>query len=211
MEKSEITRLLAPFLAEVPEPLAGSLLPYLGLLQKWNTRTNLSSIRRPEEIVTRHFGESLFAARQLFPAGKSTARATVADVGSGAGFPGIPIKLWAPELQVTLIESQHKKVTFLREVIRTLKLVDIEVRAGRAESLVQTFDVVTLRAVERFEEVVLTAARLVGPGGRLGLLVSDGQVSTAKAMLRGFEWDEPKDLPESECRVLFVGTNGTGT
>src|SRR5271154_4218188 len=83
---------------------------YIDLLLRWNARINLTSVRDPEQIVTRHFGESLFAARILRDAGVlAGANQTLADLGSGAGFPGIPIKLLAPDLDLTLIESQNKK------------------------------------------------------------------------------------------------------
>lgn len=215
MEQAQIADLLSPFLPDIlpdiPQSLAASLFPYLELLRKWNKRTNLTAVREPEEIVTRHFGESLFAARHLFPAGNLTPVETVADVGSGAGFPGIPIRLWAPALQVTLIESHHKKATFLREAIRALELTGIEVQAGRAERIARTFSVVTFRAVERFDEILITAASLVDPGGRLGLLISDGQIAGTRAMLRAFQWDEPHEIPQSARRFLFVGKKGSGT
>src|SRR4051794_3534988 len=122
METSRIAELLRPFVGpnDVRPELLDRLKLYLDLLLKWNARVNLTAIRDAEEIVTRHFGESLFAARTLF-AGNNEAN-TLADVGSGAGFPGIPIKLWATQVHLTLIESQNKKATFLREAIRTVQL-----------------------------------------------------------------------------------------
>src|SRR6266849_6678220 len=124
---------------------------YIDILLRWNARINLTAIRDPEEIVTRHFGESLFAARHLFPkvypvsssvspvssvvkdfafaeARSQKPEARVADLGSGAGFPGIPIKLWAPQIALTLIESSHKKAMFLREVARALTLTNIDIQ-----------------------------------------------------------------------------------
>ena len=155
---------------------------YIDLLLRWNARINLTAIREPEEIVTRHFGESLFAARHLFPArsapgqapepaisevGKSSTSAI--DVGSGAGFPGLPIKIWAPQIHLTLIESNQKKATFLREVVRTLTLTNINVFPGRAENYPgPPADVVTLRAVEQFDTALPVATRLVAPNRSAG-------------------------------------------
>src|SRR6202030_468854 len=86
----------------------------------------------------------------------------LADLGSGAGFPGIPIKLWAPNITLTLIESNQKKATFLREVVRALTLTDINIQTARAEPLPpSTFDTVTLRAVERLPEILPTAPNLL--------------------------------------------------
>jgi 16S rRNA (guanine527-N7)-methyltransferase len=130
----------------------------------------------------------------------------VADVGSGAGFPGIPIKLWAPHIHLTLIESNHKKATFLKEVSRALTLTDVNIRAARAESLAPAaFDTVTLRAVERFETVLPIAAHLVGPGGRLALLIGSAQLPEAHSTLPNFTWLAPQPMPGSLTRVLAVG------
>src|ERR1700693_1099183 len=126
---------------------------YIDILLRWNARINLTAVREPEAIVTRHFGESLFAARHLFPQSSSVSSVvkafeSVADVGSGAGFPGLPIKLWAPHLSLTLIESNHKKAAFLREITRALRLTDVNIQNMRVENLTgDSFDVVTLRAV----------------------------------------------------------------
>jgi 16S rRNA (guanine527-N7)-methyltransferase len=143
-----IAELLVPYIGgeEATCDLYEALGRYLDLLMKWNARTNLTAIRNPEEIVTRHFGESLFMARHLGDC------KTVLDYGSGAGFPGIPIQLSRPELSVTLAESQGKKNAFLREVIRELGL-DTKVWAGRVEAMSaeRCFDLVALRAVDSME------------------------------------------------------------
>jgi len=354
MLPARIAELLAPFLASAPtpnichsesgqrpgeEPAFTSaandqrlttndlerISTYIDILLRWNARINLTAIRDPEEIVTRHFGESLFAARHLFPyethtgtsdtnraktpdknhvgttkkhqagtarknyvgtaapgcpAERSSAvfethavqggraalqgrvkdeekygvlapdaaaineqsatnkqraaerrqntahtcpegsrsgasreitdqapegrKITVADIGSGAGFPGIPIKLWAPQISLTLIESNHKKATFLREVTRALTLTDINIQTTRAESLIGfTYDLVTLRAVERFETILPVAANLVAPGRRLAVLVGSSQLEQARSRLPELSWaDLP--IPSSRSRVLAV-------
>jgi 16S rRNA (guanine527-N7)-methyltransferase len=211
MTPSDIASLLVPYVEtsepglDLPETLLARLSAYLDLLLRWNARTNLTAVRVPEEIVTRHFGESLFAARQILPAGNSslTPDTRLADVGSGAGFPGLPIKLWVPQVQVALIESQQKKATFLREVVRALGLTGVEVRCTRAEQVTETFDLVTLRAVESFDAIV--AARLVRPGGRLGLLIGEDQTDRARDVLPVVQWDKPVPIPNSLRRVVLVG------
>ena len=264
MHPSRIAELLEPFL----DPPNGRQLTaadlqhismYIDILQRWNARLNLTAIRDEEQIVTRHFGESFFAARHLFPnldphvgtaaigcpAGRSpappaasdreckpsdptrqlnhgsidlkgrveaqqergTSAPSVADIGSGAGFPGIPLKLWAPQLQLTLIESNHKKATFLREVARALILTDINIQTARAETLVEKkFDVVTLRAVERFESILPVAASLVAPSGRLALLIGAAQMPLAQSALLSMAWSVPKPIPHSQSRILLIGT-----
>lgn len=161
---------------------------------------NLTAVRDPEQIVQRHFGESLFAARSLL-AKDSTI--TVADVGSGAGFPGIPMKIYARGLQSTLIESHGKKATFLREVCRGLKFTNIDVFPERAEDWKRTAELVTLRAVEKFGQVLPVAAALVAPLGRLALLIGAGQAREAEDALVG-NWSDSIAIPNSRERVLKI-------
>jgi 16S rRNA (guanine527-N7)-methyltransferase len=195
----------------VPSPAQLHLIStYIDILLRWNARINLTAIRDPEEIVTRHFGESLLAARHLFPVSSSVSSVvkaldSLADIGSGAGFPGLPIKLWAPHISLTLIESNHKKAAFLREVARALTLTSINIQNARAEAVTATFDTVTLRAVERFEHILPTAAALVAPTGRLALLISSAQCDQAVAILSHFRWSVPVPVPQSNSRILLVG------
>ena len=207
METARIAELLAPFSGgeALPQQLIEALQRYLDLLLRWNARVNLTAVRDPEKIVTRHFGESLFAARILLRGREDAAAAsTLADVGSGAGFPGIPMKLFAPQLELTLIEAHNKKAVFLREVVRRLGLDRAEVFGGRAEHWAQTADLVTLRALEQFERALPVAAKLVAEDGRLGLLISARQVSTAQGVLgKQWRWWEPVAVPLSQARVVL--------
>jgi 16S rRNA (guanine527-N7)-methyltransferase len=212
METVRIAELLQPFLATPGSPAAlsteqlNSISMYIDILLRWNARINLTSVRQPEEIVTRHFGESLFAARHLFPDGAGTGAARLIDIGSGAGFPGVPIKLWTPQLHLTLIESNQKKVAFLRQLTRTLTLTDINVFPSRAEAYAgPAADVVTLRAVERFSSALPSAARLVAPRGRLALLIGQPQTTQATELLPTAAWNAPIPLPLSSSRVLLIG------
>ena len=252
MHATRIAELLAPFLASpsarnqrraTNDALIHNISTYIDMLRRWNSRVNLTAIRDEEEIVTRHFGESLFAAIRLFPQSaeqgnvgtaapgcpserSSEAAATVlarrtslADIGSGAGFPGIPIKLWAPQIALTLIESSQKKVAFLREICRALTLTDIDIFHGRAETLMQSqeahpgtsrrevkpvFDVVTLRAVERFDKILPTASALLSPQGRLALLIGSSQQPQARSILTTLTWAEPVPIPRSTMRILCI-------
>ena len=132
----------------------------------------------------------------------------VADIGSGAGFPGLPIKLWCPVIALTLIESNHKKAAFLREITRALTLTDVNIQITRAESLrAAAFDLVTLRAVERFEAILPTAAELVAPPGRLALLIGSSQQNQARAaLINNFTWSSPVPIPGSRSRVMLIAT-----
>jgi 16S rRNA (guanine527-N7)-methyltransferase len=233
LHTARIAELLEPFLGETHDErltannaLLEHISTYIDILLLWNARINLTAIRDPEEIVTRHFGESLFAARHLFPGvypvpyvlkdfdsandQRPTRKDLVADVGSGAGFPGIPFKLWNPNISLTLIESNHKKATFLREVTRSLTLTDINVFNGRAEDLPRAqarFDIMTLRAVEHFEDVLNISPALLVPGGLLALLIGSSQQEAAATILSTFSWSSPQPIPLSKSRVLLVGTS----
>jgi len=232
MDTARIAELLQPFVGSADDQRLTTndlqnISTYIDLLLRWNARINLTAVREPEEIVTRHFGESLFAARHLFPAKttwgqpepalsevggavqaeQSSAPTRVIDVGSGAGFPGLPIKIWAPSVDLTLIESNHKKSTFLREVARVLTLMNVNVFSGRAlDYPASPAEVVTLRAVERFETTLPVATNLVAPGGRLALLISEPQLERARILSPKFKWTAVP-VPLSAKRVLAVGTD----
>lgn len=202
--EEQIVSLLTPFLG--PDRLTTQqlhqVLRHLDLLLRWNSKINLTAVRDAEQIITRHFGESFFAARHLL-AHRSSAGSAI-DIGTGAGFPGLPMKIWAPSLKLTLIESNNKKVAFLRETVRTVGLLGITVLADRAESLNIKSDLVTLRAVEQFESILPIASELVSSSGRLALLIGEGQMTKAKSILSTFTWNEPLRVPLSQNRVLAV-------
>ena len=197
-----ILELLAPFLEsrELSPPQITSVKIYLDLLIKWNATISLTAIRDPEEIVTRHFGESLFAARHLL----AHTVEDVADLGTGAGFPGIPLKIWDSSIRLALIESNHRKAVFLRETIRALRLTDVAVENIRADQIPGRYNLVTLRAVETFEAVLPVAGSLVRAKGRLALLIGETQVAHAKATLLNLSWQEPIAIPLSRNRCLLV-------
>lgn len=210
MTPDSITNLLQPYIdlsvnqdvesdsvaVDVPH-LCAQLSVYLELILKWNARTNLTAIRTPEEIVRRHFGESLFAGSHL---GRCS---TLLDYGSGAGFPGIPIQLLRPDVQVTLAESQGKKAAFLRELVRSLGL-STEVWGSRVEMMPaeRRFDVVALRAVDDMD----AAIRGAGIRARERVLILGTASQSSNAGLGEFRVSETIPLPESKDSVLLVAT-----
>ena len=215
MDTARISTLLAPFL---DRPLVsaqlGQISIYIDLLLRWNARINLTAVRDPKSIVTRHFGESLFLARHLIPVSDpdvttlTTAHrplTTVIDIGSGAGFPGLPLKIWAPHISLTLIESTHKKAAFLREVSRALTFTDVNVIARRAETLtLPPADLVTFRAVEHFESILPLAAHFLAPSGRLALLAGSSQLSALTRLAPQLAWGPTIPVPCSDSRILAV-------
>jgi 16S rRNA (guanine527-N7)-methyltransferase len=142
-------------------------------LADWNTRVNLTAITAPDEVVDKHLLDSL----AVLPLLKGLA---VADVGSGAGFPGLPLAIADPDRRFTLIESTGKKVKFIRHAVAKLALPNVEVVLGRAESYrpVRTFDAVVARALGPLAEFVRVAGHLAGRGGRL--LAMKGKVPEAE-------------------------------
>ena len=194
LSEPAIASLLTPYLPQAPASILPQLSTYLDLLLKWNARTNLTAIRDPEEIVRRHFGESLFAGLHI-----SAETKTLLDFGSGAGFPGLPIALLHPEIQVTLAESQNKKSTFLREAVRTLALSNVEVWPNRVETMAPTrlFNVVALRAVDDMAIALPAAKSRITPGGQLLLLTTANQAPANGTAT---------PLPNSQSGVLYTGS-----
>jgi len=213
LETARIAELLAPYLVSASSSSSQNLTltheqlnnisKYIDILLHWNSRMNLTAVREPQEIVRRHFGESLFAAHYFFPDVEEQSPIKIIDVGSGAGFPGLPIKLWFQRANVTLIESNNKKVAFLREVIRSITLMEINVFSGRAENYDGALgDLVTLRAVEKFEAALPMAVKLVADGGRLGLLIGEAQYQKARDLEPSLQWSEAVPIPGSMNRIL---------
>jgi 16S rRNA (guanine527-N7)-methyltransferase len=170
-----------------------SLLRHYELLVRWNRKMNLTSIRSPEEIVVRHYCESLFFAANI-PEGWGD----FADVGSGAGFPGVPMAVLRPEWDVTLVESHQRKAVFLRESTRLS--VNISVVAQRAEELARPFGAIVSRAVD--PKVILGLLARQAP--RVGLLVGSADFGTIRSM-SGVNWDSVA-LPWGDRRLCVFGS-----
>lgn len=138
----------------LPAGSAERLAAYLGLLAKWNRVYNLTAVRRESEMVTHHLLDSLAVLPHLGDV------RTLADVGSGAGLPGIPLAIADPDLQVTSIESNEKKATFQQQAKIELALPNLQVRRSRAEEVAGGFDAVISRAFAELAEFVRVAGAL---------------------------------------------------
>lgn len=204
LSTDRIRSLLTPFAPELPgfapelsDLLLDQVSTYLDLLLRWNARVSLTAIRKPEEIIQRHFGESFFTGAHL--AARLAPNAEILDYGSGPGFPGLPIQMLLPEIRVTLAESQAKKVAFLREVIRTLNL-KAEIWPRRVEELPESrrFDAITMRAVEKMATATESALGRLHDGGFVAALVG------SEIELPG---SEPFAIPGSERRRLLIWRN----
>ena len=138
---------------------------YLDLLVKWNHKINLTAEKDPDSILKRHLFDSLQYCRAFKPSFR------LMDIGSGAGFPGIPLKIIFPEMPLVLVESQRKRCSFMKTVVRELELDKTEVIHARAEDLPAIregqFDAVIFRAVSSLNQCLKLGEWFVAPGGRL--------------------------------------------
>jgi 16S rRNA (guanine527-N7)-methyltransferase len=195
LSSTRIAELLVPYTADlaVTDELLTSIQTFIDLLLKWNAFTSLTAVRDPEELVQRQVGESLFAAQLVPEAG------SLLDFGSGAGFPGIPIQLVRPQVQITLAESQGKKAGFLREAVRTLNLRST-VWAQRVETLpvTTTFDCVAMRAVDASPLMLPVATERIAPGGSLLRFTAESDTEVAEG------WNVTADVPVPLSRGRLV-------
>lgn len=189
LSEATVRQLLEPFGLNLSGEQTGQVVAYLELLLRWNEKINLTSVRDPAECVRRHFGESLFVGRWVELGGK------LLDVGSGAGFPGLCLKIIFPALSVTLLEPVAKKRAFLKEAARVLGMSGVEVRRERLEEFAFSsgvagiFDSVTARAVGDLQELIPLASHCLKPGGRLFLWLSRRQASEI-----GYWWGEMRKV-----------------
>ena len=177
----------------------GLLHVHFELLNRWNERMDLTSVDGAGEIVERHYCESLFFAGQM---DQSEAVSSVIDFGSGAGFPGLPLAVVHPRMQVTLLEPNQRRAVFLRESARGLH--NVSVVAERGEKFEGRHDMVVARAVN-VPEVLRCVPRL---GARIGLLLSDPALPGLRGT-RGFEWGENIRVPWSVSRCCIFGECST--
>jgi 16S rRNA (guanine527-N7)-methyltransferase len=204
LSATAIQKILNSYEVTVSETKAAQIATYSELLLKWNKRISLTSIEDPEEIVRQHFAESILGTKV---AGSLDGR--LADVGTGAGFPGLALKIYVPSLSVTLIESNAKKCAFLGEAVRSLGLESVEVLRSRFEDVrlpAAPFDMVTSRALGDIPAFLAWGATVVGGNGRVMLWVGPDGVKEALAYYGTWTWHQPYRLPRTERRFILVGS-----
>ena len=201
-----IRRALSEFQLTADDMQVSQIQQYMKLLLAWNDKVNLTAIRDPLEILYRHFCESMYAAMAVpFQKGR------LADIGSGGGFPGLPLKILLPELQVFLVESSVKKATFLAEVVRDLQLTNTRVLVSRYEELneeVAPLDIVCSRALGEFPPFLEWAAS-ERVGAQQAVLWIGGKDREQVQQIPGWTWREPIPVPQSIRRFLMVGTRSS--
>lgn len=126
------------------------LTKYYNMLIEWNAKINLTRITSPKDVYLKHFYDSLTLVKAI----DLTKITSLCDIGSGAGFPGIVLKIFYPNLSITLLDSLNKRVIFLNEVIKELALKDIKALHSRSEDYHGTFDLITARAVANLSNLI---------------------------------------------------------
>ena len=202
LSKQAIERASSEFQLTLSDLQVQQIQQYTKILWAWNDKVNLTAIRDPLEVLYRHFCESMFGST-LVP----VENCRLADVGSGGGFPGIPLKIIRPALHVFLVESNVKKATFLAEVVRELGLTDTRVLVSRFEELgeeVAPLDVVCSRALGDFANFLGWAA---SPhiAAKQALLWLGGRDLEEVRTQPLWTWSEPVAVPKSLQRFLLLG------
>jgi 16S rRNA (guanine527-N7)-methyltransferase len=199
---ADIASILAPYYLVENQSLIGYIRAYIPLLLEWNEKISLTKITEPVEIVKFQFGESLVAASAL-----KMRDGRLADVGSGAGFPGLPLAMAIPGVHVTLIEANAKKAAFLFEVARRLDLSNITVLRSRMEDVkgVEPFNFICARAVGKYANVARWSRGKLSPKGRLVLFLGKDDVQTVREMSH-WNWESPIGIPNSSRRFVLSGS-----
>ncbi len=202
ISEETVRRALGEFQIPVNSQQVVLIQQYIKTLLRWNEKLNLTAIRDPLEILYRHFCESMFAAGAI-PVDKGR----LADIGSGPGFPGIPLKIVRPELELCLVESNIKKGTFLAEVVRELHLTNTRVLISRYEELgeeIAPLDYVCSRAVGEFQPFLEWAVSERVQALQVILWIGGRDLEVVRK-LQNWEWGEPILIPKSLQRYLLVG------
>ncbi|HTV54087.1 MAG TPA: 16S rRNA (guanine(527)-N(7))-methyltransferase RsmG [Terriglobia bacterium] len=194
--------LLRPFAVALDAQQAAQAQTYLELLLRWNQKINLTSIRDPEQVITRHFGEALFLHTRERLTGN------LLDIGSGAGFPGLALKIVLPGIPATLLEPIAKKRAFLKEVIRSCGFDAVEVRPERLEEAARQgakFSVATARAIGPAEQLAGQCIAILSEGGKLYLWTTQGQSENLGEASGLINWTQRLAIPLSREREILIG------
>jgi 16S rRNA (guanine527-N7)-methyltransferase len=200
---TEIERLLRPYGVTPIRGIHARIRAYISILLKWNRKISLTTVVDLSEIVKFHFGESFFAA-SIVDFGESR----LADVGSGAGFPGFPLAMQVPSLSVTLIESNTRKCAFLSEVARELDISTVTVARCRMEdfpSESKSFGFIAARALGHHGDLLAWSREHLTSGGKVVLWLGDDD-ATDLSRTPDWKWDERVPIPGSKRRFVLVGS-----
>ena len=202
LSEETIRRAMGEFQIEIDKVQVMLIQQYMSILRRWNEKLNLTAIRDPLEILYRHFCESMFGSSAI-PVDKGR----LADIGAGPGFPGIPLKIARPDLDLVLVESNIKKGTFLAEVVRELGLARTRVIISRYEELdeeLAPLDIVCARAVGVFLPFLEWAAAPKVTAKTVALWIGGRDLEEARKS-KLWDWKEPVLVPRSLQRYILVG------
>jgi 16S rRNA (guanine527-N7)-methyltransferase len=207
LTSEQIIRRLSQYGVSASDEQCDQVRLYIALLLKWNRTISLTTVANEAEILKFHFGESAFALSAL-----PGLNGRLADVGAGAGFPGLPLRIFCEKIQLIMIESNGKKCAFLSEVVRELNLAAVQVVKARFDESVDVFsgglDCVVARALGQYEALLDWSAQTLKPGGRIILWL--GEDETGKlASRQGWRWSQPLAIPGSKRRYLISGVPGS--
>jgi 16S rRNA (guanine527-N7)-methyltransferase len=206
LSQDDIARELADYGVFLAPGAVEKLAHYLELLLRWNRRVNLTGIRQPRQMVRRLFGESLFLASVV------RLRGWLVDIGSGAGFPGLALKLVAPELRVTLLEARQRKCAFLKQVARECRFSTVDVVDERFEDWAATVvgkngpDFYTTRAVKVSPRFLALLGATLAPRGQAVFLTSKALAAKIRSLGRGWRWEEPIAIPPNGESIALAGS-----
>jgi 16S rRNA (guanine527-N7)-methyltransferase len=203
LSKDTIQAIIKPYGVAASDLLCDQIRTYIDLLLRWNQKTSLTTVTDLTEILRFHFGESLFAAGTV-----PIRHGRLADVGSGAGFPAVPIRMVSEGLEVILVESNQKKATFLAEVVRELHLKNVDVRRSRMNDVHLTqkkVDFVSARALGIDDEFLEWAHSTLNSGGSVVLWLGAADASSI-SQNAAWKWSDPIHIPQSDRRVILRGS-----
>ena len=203
LSNESIVTALQDYGMAAPPRLCDQIRTYIDLLLRWNQKTSLTTVTDPSEILRFHFGESLLAVATV-----PIRHGRLADVGSGAGFPAVPIRMVAESLSLVLVESNQKKATFLAEIARELQLTDVEVRRARMEDVdlgAETVDFVSARALGIGGEFLNWSRKSLDATGSVALWLGADDASEISKEA-GWKWARPIRIPHSDRRIILHGS-----
>ena len=186
---------------EADSELCEKIRIYVSTLLQWNAKISLTTITDPEQILRVHFGESFFAANV-----SGIVNGRVADIGTGAGFPGIPIRMVRQAVQLTLVEAVAKKAAFLGEVLRKINISGVNIIRCRMEDISDAgFDLITARALGKYNDLLRWSKARLSQTGKIVLLLGRAE---AEYLSQNAEWvwNEPEIVPDTSARAVLIGS-----
>lgn len=200
----EIAKILAGYGVKPSDSQCDRIKSYISLLLRWNRSISLTTVTEESEILKFHFGESLFALSAV-----EGTQCRLADVGAGAGFPGLPLRMFSERMELILVESNAKKCAFLSEVVRELALSNVRVLRARFENVTELrgqLDAVASRALGGYDELLKWSIESLRTGGKILLWLGEDEARRISSTSPSWDWRHPMQIPGSRRRFLLSGS-----